>query len=62
MDDVDDLMLLKYFIQFLCHRIIEWLGLEGTLKIFPAPIPYMRHRAYIEQGCHPPDQAAQSPI
>jgi len=33
------------------NRIIEWLGVEGNLKVHPVPI-----------HCHPPDQAAQSYI
>jgi len=38
------------------HRIIEWLGLEGTLNITQfRPLCH-------GQGCHPPAQAAQGPI
>jgi len=38
------------------HRIIEWFGLEGTLKIIWFQIPCH------EQGHLPPDQVAQSSI
>jgi len=40
----------------LFHRIIEWFGLEGTLKIIWFQPPCH------EQGHLPPDQAAQSSI
>ena len=36
------------------HKITEWLGLEGTLKPPPQPLPW--------EDCHPPDRAAQGPI
>ena len=43
-----------------CHRIIEWLGLEGTSRIIK--LQPLCHR----QGHQPPylilDQAAQGPI
>ena len=38
------------------HRILEWLGLEGTLKIIKIQPPCHM------QGCQPPDEAAQGPI
>jgi len=38
------------------HRIIEWFGLEGTLKIIEFQPPCQ------EQGHLPPNQVAQSSI
>jgi len=38
------------------HRIIEWFGLEGTLKIILFQPPCHG------QGPLPPDQGAQSPV
>ena len=38
------------------HRTVEWIGLEGTLKIIYFQLPAMG------QGHQPPVQAAQGPI
>jgi len=38
------------------HRIIEWLGLEGTPEVVQI------QPLCCEQGCHVLDQAAQEPI
>ena len=46
---------LKTFLQQLCHRIREWLGLEGTLS-HPVPTP-------LQQAALPPSRSAvQGPI
>jgi len=39
-----------------CLSFIEWLGLEGTLKITSST------SSHCGQDCHPLDQAAQDPI
>lgn len=54
-DEHKQIMLVQIELHCGNHSIIEWLGLNETLKQSSSnPLPWA--------GCHPPDQAAQRPI